>query len=185
MKFRAFISFDLGALPELVEIENSIKDTKADLKLVEPENIHLTLKFLGDTDESIVDDTENIMRKVIEGIEPFEIVLKGLGVFPNLNYMRVIWVGIENAERLAKIAKRLDIELERLEFKREKRKFSPHITLGRVKSQRNKELLQHLLKENVKREFTRVVVDNIRLKKSILTSKGPEYTTVREVRFEQ
>ena len=125
MSFRAFIAVDVGPLPRLLELSDMLGATKADLKLVEPENIHITLKFLGDTDEGLVDQIEESMAACSEGIAPFEISLENIGAFPNLNYMRVVWVGIEGAEPLEQMASCLNTAMKQLKFKSDKRVSSP------------------------------------------------------------
>ena len=185
MKFRAFISTDVGANPEFIDLESALDQTRADLKLVEPENIHITLKFLGDTEEELVEGIITAMQTAIEGIQPFTLKFVGMGAFPNPNYIKVIWVGMENVDNFVTIAKRLDTELKPLGFKPEKRGFSPHLTVARVKSRRGKDDLQKLLSQYKTHEFGKVHVDNIRLKKSELTPKGPIYSTVKELKFDQ
>jgi 2'-5' RNA ligase len=183
MKIRAFISTDIGAKPELVELEEVLRHSHADLKLVEPDNIHITLKFLGDTSEELVDDIAQAMQKSIEGITPFKLKLSNMGAFPNLNYIKVIWVGMANPEHLTTIAKRLNEELSTSGFKPDKRGFSPHLTLARVKSRRRREELQKILKDYKDHEFGEVEVDCIRVKQSPLTREGPIYTTLKELKL--
>lgn len=182
---RTFISVDIGALPGIVKVLDDLKNMDADLKLVEPENVHLTLKFLGDTDEKIVDEIAGVMEKSVNDVPPFRIKFSGVGVFPSMDYMRVVWIGVENAEKLGIISERLENDLSNLGFKREKRKFSPHVTIGRVKSTRNKGVLQNFLNENTEKDFGELDVKSIRLKKSVLTSKGLEYSTVKEAPFQK
>lgn len=182
---RAFISVDIGALPGIVTILDDLKNTDADLRLVKPEKVHLTLKFLGEIDENRIDEIVVAMEDSVKDVSPFRIKLRGVGVFPSMNYMRVVWVGVENAEKLGVIAERLENELSNVGFKREKRKFSPHVTVGRVKSQKNKGVLQNFLNENKEKDFGELNVKSIRLKKSVLTSKGPEYSTVKEMSFQK
>jgi len=98
-KFRGFIAIDIDPFPKLLEIEREIKISGANVKCVEPENIHLTIKFLGDTDESLIDRIKDIMNDSVKNMEPFEIQLKGAGVFPNERYIKVIWIGIKNGEK--------------------------------------------------------------------------------------
>ncbi len=158
MTFRAFISVDVESTPKLSEFEKRLKGSDAPLKLVDLENIHLTLKFLGETDEALIDDIVKAMTLSIENVEPFTMEMKGTGAFPNLNYMKVIWVGLENADALVTIAKTLDRELTKLGFKREKRGFHPHITMARVKGARKKNILAQVINEHKGR--------NIRLSES-------------------
>jgi len=89
-QFRGFISVDIGVFPQLLEFEKEIKETDANVKLVEPENVHITLKFLGDTNETQIDDIDRIMKDAVREIKPFNIQLEGAGVFPNRNYIIVL-----------------------------------------------------------------------------------------------
>jgi 2'-5' RNA ligase len=183
MTFRAFISVDLEPQSKLIEFWESLKATNVPLKLVNLDIIHMTLKFLGDTDEAKIEDIENIMKASVENIESFEVKLKGTGAFPNLNYMKVIWVGLEGAEPLISISKTLDQGLSKIGFKRDKRGFRPHVTVARVKGPKNKSVLANAINEYRDVDFGVKKVDCIRLKKSVLSRAGPTYSTVREVRF--
>jgi len=183
MTFRAFISVDLESYPKLEEFWERLKKSDAPLKLVALENIHMTLKFLGDTDESLVDDIEKLMITSIQNIEPFDVKIKGTGAFPNLNYMKVVWVGLEGVDPLISISRTLDRELGKLGFKREKRGFRPHVTVARVKGPKNKNILAGIISEYENVSFGVKKVDGIRLKKSVLSREGPTYSTVKDVRF--
>lgn len=180
-KFRGFIAIDIPTNKKLLEMENEIKNIQADLKLVEPENIHVTLKFLGDTDEEKIEEIQEIIKNSVKDIKAFSVKLKGSGVFPNKNYMKVIWVGLENAEKLKEIAEKIDKKLEPLGFKTEKRGFSAHLTLARVKSSKNKEKLLKIIEKYQDIEFATIDVKSIKLKKSDLTPKGPIYKTLKEI----
>lgn len=182
-KFRGFIAVDIPVNKKLIDMENEIKNTGADLKLVEPQNIHVTLKFLGDTEEEKIDEIEEIIKNSVKGLNPFNIKLKGLGVFPNKNYMKVVWIGLENAEKIGEIAKKIDKHLENMGFEPEKRGFSAHLTIARVKSPRNKEKLIQLFEKYKDFEFATIDVNSFKLKKSDLTPKGPIYTNLREVKL--
>lgn len=183
MTFRAFISVDLEPQPKLLEFWESLKRTNAPLKMVNLEIIHMTLKFLGDTEEGMVDEIEGIMKESIADVEPFEVQLKGTGAFPNLNYMKVVWVGLEGADPLIAISKSLDWGVSKLGFKKEKRGFRPHITVARVKGPKNKNILADVINKYGDADFGVKKVDCIRLKKSVLHREGPTYSTVREVNF--
>lgn len=182
-KFRGFIAIDIDVAPKVLEFEKEIEQTGADVKLVEPENIHMTLKFLGDLDEELVDQIENIMKDAVKEIDPFTIKLNGTGVFPNKNYIKVVWIGIEDGQIIETIAKRIDEQLSTLGFKKEKRGFSPHLTLGRVKTAKNKERLVKTIEKYEDVEFGEFEINSIKLKKSDLTPKGPIYTTRVDVKL--
>jgi 2'-5' RNA ligase len=179
--FRGFIAIDIEATPQITTYEKEIAKTGADVKLVEPGNIHITVKFLGDTDEYHIDAIEQSMKESVCAIKPFPITLKGTGVFPNRNYMKVLWIGIMDEGNIGTIAHAIDEKLEPLGFKKENRGFSPHLTVGRVKTARNKDQLLKVIENYKTVEFTIQKVQSITLKKSELTPKGPIYSTLREV----
>ena len=183
VKFRGFIAIDIDVNKNLVEFASEIKKTQADLKLVEPENIHITIKFLGDTDEEKIEEIKEIIKNSVEEIEPFEIKLKGSGVFPNKNYMKVLWIGIEKVEKIMEIAKKINNQLTKIGFEPEKRDFSAHLTIARIKSPRNKDKLIGIIEKYKEFEFESINVDSIKLKKSDLTPKGPIYTTLVDVKL--
>ncbi|HEC94735.1 MAG TPA: RNA 2',3'-cyclic phosphodiesterase [Thermoplasmatales archaeon] len=179
--FRGFIAIDIKCSSSLLGFINDLKKAPAQLKMVEPENIHLTLKFLGDTKEKIIPDIEEVMKQSTEDIPPFEVNLQGVGVFPNKNYITVIWVGMEKKQELTFIAEKLDELLQNLGYKKERRPFSPHVTVARVKRIKEKNTLLSLLEKYRETDFGKLKVDSIKLKKSDLTPKGPIYTTIREI----
>jgi len=182
-KFRGFIAIEVDAFPKILEFEKRIKDTGAIVKLVEPENVHITLKFLGNVDECQIDEIEKIMKESVESLDPFNIRIKSSGAFPNDEYIRIIWIGIEDSDELRTIATKLDDYLSQIGFKKEKRSFSAHLTIGRVKAAKNKKQLLETIMSYKDIDFGEVHVDSIKLKKSDLTQKGPVYSTIREVRL--
>jgi 2'-5' RNA ligase len=150
----------------------------AALRRVSPGNLHLTLKFLGEVKEELIPEISAAMEDALQGIEPFDAALKGLGTFPSLNYMRVVWVGIEkNRERLIEVQRSLDKRLAKLGFQRDKR-FHPHLTLARVKSPKGKGELREFIVQHADTDFGAVRIERVELKKSVLTPKGPIYTTI-------
>ena len=179
--FRGFIAIDIDASSKLIAFEKDISKTGADVKLVQPENIHITIKFLGDTNESHVDAIEQAMKASVQNITPFTVTLKGTGVFPNQKYIKVLWVGITNTAAIETIAKTIDTSLIPLGFPKEQRGFSAHLTVGRVKTARNKDQLLKVIEHYDKEEFSVQEIRSIVLKKSQLTPQGPIYSTLREV----
>lgn len=180
---RVFIAIDISPTPQIIQFSQSIVKTGADVKLVELENIHITMKFLGDTDEKYIDDIEHIIKKSVASTKPFTVTLKGTGVFPNQNYLKVIWIGIINGRELETIAEHIDVGCHSLGFKKENRGFSSHLTIGRVKTARQKQQLLEVIKNYADVTFSTTTVNSIKIKKSELTSKGPIYTTLREITF--
>ena len=181
-KFRGFIAIDIDPTERIREFSEDLRRANAKLKMVEPKNLHVTLKFLGETREDIVDEIEKCMRDAVKDLKPFKIKLQGVGAFPNLKRINVIWIGTEGKE-MEVIFRRLEDGLERLGYTKERRAFSPHLTIARVKSLNDKEKLISILGKYSREYFGEQIVESIKLKKSVLTEKGPIYSTVKEVRM--
>jgi 2'-5' RNA ligase len=179
---------DLAGLLELDEIFKAIDGVDGKIKKVEPDNVHLTLKFMGDTRIAMVHDIVDIMRDAVKDASPFSLSFKGVGAFPKRDYVKVLWVGVEGAEGIETvkgISRHIDKVLSHLGFKRDKRGFSPHLTVARVKFVRDKRALRHVFDAFEGVEFGKVDVASIKLKKSVLSPKGPTYSTVEEVEIKQ
>jgi 2'-5' RNA ligase len=183
---RSFIAFDIEdeeIRRRFSEAQRMLVGTGADLKLVKPQNVHVTMRFLGNITLPLVDAVYEAMRKV--SFTPFDIEIRGLGAFPRLQYARVIWAGIRRGkEQLERIFNQLEPQLRRLGFRADPRGFSPHLTIARVKSGRNKAELIHRIRESLDYEFGVVRAECLRLKRSVLTPKGPIYSTLREVCYQ-
>ena len=150
------------------------------VKWVRPGNIHLTLRFLGDTPEDQLPELRNLIDRTAASISPVETEAIRLGGFPNLNRPRVIWVGLApSAEPLAKLAAQIEQELRRVCFKAEEKPFRAHLTLGRVKDSRDLAALLNFLKTYKFDPFP-VTLDRLVLFQSVLTPKGPVYTRLHE-----
>lgn len=182
-RIRSFIAFDIDdvqIMKRFSEAQQMLVGTGADLKLVKPENIHVTMRFLGNITFSVVDSIHEAMQNV--SFSPFDVEIRSLGAFPKLQYARVIWAGIsKGAEQLNNISGQLEPKLRELSFRPEAKGFSPHLTIARVKSGRNKSELIHCLRNSVNYEFGVIRARCLRLKRSILTPKGPIYSTLKEV----
>jgi 2'-5' RNA ligase len=180
---RSFIAFDLDnpqVRGKLTEAQNLLSKTDADVKLVEPQNIHVTMRFLGDITPSMMDKIDKEMQAVV--FKPFDAEIKGIGAFPNPKYARVVWAGIQQgAEEFGKIFSQLEPRLRSLGFAPDSKGFNPHLTIARVRSGRNKENLARFLSEMNTFEFGKIRAEVLRLKKSVLTPRGPIYSTLKEV----
>ncbi len=185
MSFRAFISADIAPNDDLASALRELSGTRADLKIVRPELLHLTLKFLGDTDDGLKDEIITRMGQTAKGVAPFKIRLKGMGAFPSMSNIRVVWVGIEDGKLLEEIAGRLDSSASELGFVRDKRGFVPHLTLARARSGKGMGNVQDMLRRNPATDYGTYIIDKILLKKSVLSPQGPTYSTVAEVPLER
>jgi 2'-5' RNA ligase len=179
---RSFIAFDLESqqvLTKLTEAQALLVKTGADLKTVEPENIHMTIRFLGnvklDTVEKIFEEMKRIQ------FVAFDVKIHGLGAFPTPKYPRVVWAGItQGADQLRSVFSQLEPRLEGLGFSPDPKGFSPHLTIARVRSGRNKAELGRVINENSEYDFGVVRAACLRLKRSELTPRGPVYSTLKE-----
>lgn len=180
---RSFFAFDIEdhkIVRRMSEIQGMLANTNADLKLVKPQNIHLTIRFLGDIQTPMVDAIYEEMKKV--HFSPFKIEIRGVGAFPKLNYPRVIWAGImKGSKELKDVFGELEPRLRGLGFKPDNKGFSPHLTIARVRTGRNKVRLADLIRELEDYEFGIVNAECLRLKKSDLTPKGPIYSNLKEI----
>ena len=167
---RLFIAIDI---PE--EIKNQIKEIKEQIKIdgkanfIDAEKIHLTLKFLGDVPDSQAEEIKQSLSKI--SFEPFEAITSELGVFPNENRIRVIWLGLKNHEHLKLLKQEIDKALP--DFK-DDHDFHAHLTIARVKFLNNKqELLEQIKKIKIQPKTFKIT--NFKLYKSTLTPEGPIY----------
>jgi len=181
-KVRSFIAVDVadGAiLKRITDCQAELTRTGADLKPVESENIHATLRFLGEVQVPLLDQVKSELAQV--AFQSFLVELRGVGAFPSPRRPNVVWIGItKGGEELQGIFSRLEPRLRGLGFAADRKGFSPHITIGRVKSGRNREALYSGIMGMSDVEFGSMTVESIRLKKSTLTPKGPIYTTIYE-----
>ena len=184
MPFRAFIAADLPAMPPILALARALREASRDLRVVAADHLHLTLQFLGDTEEGLVPEIASVMREACAGVPPFTIRVQGTGAFPNLARPRVLWVGIVGGEPLGLMARRLGDGLAALGFERDARGWSPHVTLARVRGGRDLDRAKSLLQGHAQERFAEVRIEEIRLKKSVLQPAGPAYSTVEAVRLE-
>jgi 2'-5' RNA ligase len=181
MSFRAFISIDLARIQEVEDLIVALKNADPTLKVVDPGQIHITLKFLGETSESKVPGIVEAMREAAQGIEPFAVPLRSTGAFPSKNRIRVVWVGLNDTMPMGTMATRLDESLAQQGFDRERRPFAPHLTVARTRTETSNPSVRQIIDTNAQNDFGTVYVDRIRLKKSVLTQCGPQYSTVEEI----
>ncbi|AWR95085.1 RNA 2',3'-cyclic phosphodiesterase [Acidianus brierleyi] len=179
---RLFIAVEIKQIPTILSLINSIKQTNADVKLVDPENIHLTLAFLGEVEDLKLSRIEDSMNSV--KFSKFNIVLRGTGAFPSISRPRVVWIGIEKGfNNMKDIRAQLVSNLKLNGIKPEDDKeFVPHITIGRVKGPRNLSELSSFIIKNANELYGEMEVNEIKLFKSTLTPKGPIYEVLYAIR---
>ncbi|MBI5427625.1 MAG: RNA 2',3'-cyclic phosphodiesterase [Nitrospinae bacterium] len=180
---RVFIAVDIPpfAREKIAEIQNGFKALKLDVAWVQPGNIHLTLKFLGNVDPRRIVEIKGRLKAVAERSPGFRATLGEVGVFPGADRPRVLWVGLDNPDgRLAALQKSVEEELALAGFPPEPRKFSPHLTFGRIKSPKGKAELRNALDGHLETPSAPIDVSSVKLYKSQLTPKGSIYTVLEE-----
>jgi 2'-5' RNA ligase len=182
---RLFVSVDVDELAEgIASVQEPFADA-AGLRPTDPSQAHVTLKFLGDTEESRLPAIREALATAVEAadVTPFDATLGGLGVFPHLEYISVVWLGVREGAgtaELTRLHETVEAELTALGFDSEDHDFTPHVTLGRMDHAGGKELVQELVRERDPTVGT-TTVSEICLTKSTLTEDGPRYEPVARV----
>jgi 2'-5' RNA ligase len=171
-------------LRKIEEVQGDLRSIHADVRWVNPEKIHLTLKFFGNIEESRIDPIFTSIEEPIRNTLPFSLKVRGVGVFPHLKNPRVIWMGlVDEREVFISFQKQIEIQLEKIGFQPEDRPFHPHLTLGRMKSSRGKEELVGKMERHKEEEFGDLKVERVVLFKSDLKPSGPIYTSLKEMKL--
>ena len=183
---RTFIAIDI---PEklrktIANLQSGLKGLGGKITWVKPENIHLTLKFLGNTEENKIEIIAEKLEQAVLSFNRFEIKFKAIGAFPNFRRAKVFWVGcVENKDTLTELANKIDQLMSEVEFEREKRQFSAHLTIGRVRDHRGIEPVITMLQQEKYFAGENFVVKEVSLIKSELTRQGPIYTPLKKIQI--
>jgi 2'-5' RNA ligase len=186
-RIRTFIGIDIGEeiRDRLVSLQESLTAIEPEVKWVEPENLHLTLLFLGEVDQRETIDICRAAQKAIQSMPSFVMSVEATGCFPNIRRPRTLWVGVGKGSAEVK-AVHDAIETPILEmgnYRRETRGYTPHVTLGRVKSDRPADELAKALQKHQTWNAGEVTVDNVQVMSSVLGSDGPTYTVLGRARL--
>ena len=189
---RSFIAIELPDELKLglAQLEAQLKMSKQPwVKWVDPYSIHLTLKFLGSTAIDRISEITRAMEGAIQGISPFYLEVKDLGVFPNLRRVQVAWVGISGeVDKLSRLQQHLESNLARLGFAPETRPFTPHLTLARLRNRASLDERQSfgqlIATTKFKATYT-IKVDAISLIRSQLTREGAIYSRISSVKLKK
>ena len=183
---RAFIAVELSdQIKETIRnFQEHLKPSGCDIAWVKPENVHLTLKFLGDVKMKMIPSVTETLANSCRDLRSFDMALTQPGVFPDLRHPRVVWIGLDDTEgKLGQLAGSLETALGNIGFKKEKRAFQAHITVGRIKSGKN---IQRLSESLERYQLPAGIIQNIRsicLYKSVLTSSGSIYSILTSYSF--
>lgn len=183
---RTFIAVELPSeiKNQIARIQAEFKKIPAQVSWTKPDNIHLTLKFLGEIEEKQLNPVTEATRSGCKGVKKFKISLKGVGGFPNLRQPRVIWIGTQDgAEELISLQGKIETELEQAGYSKEDKKFRPHFTIGRVRIPENIERLALAL-EKTEFQAEDIDIDRVTVMKSQLSSGGSIYTALGKIDLE-
>ena len=180
---RCFIAIELNKeiKSALLNAINILKEKDGKVRWAKPLGIHLTLKFLGKIKSEFIPKIESVLKITSKKHTSFSLNIKGIGTFPlRSKKPRIIWAGIEENESLASFQEELDKNLIELGFAGEKRKFRPHLTLGRIKSHNRIDKLLSEISNYQEFEFGKKSVSKVALFESILKPSGAEYRKIIE-----
>ncbi|MDH4161187.1 MAG: RNA 2',3'-cyclic phosphodiesterase [Nitrospirota bacterium] len=181
---RLFIAIELpeSLKQEIGTVREQLRKSGADANWTRPEGIHLTLKFLGEVEESLVPLIKGSLAAACRGIGKFRIEIAGAGAFPNLKAPRVLWLGVQgDVEKLGALQASVEDGMADLGFEREERKFSPHLTLGRVKFPRPRDNWQDRISEIRDVQLGGFEAGHVSLMKSELRRDGAVYTEMARI----
>jgi 2'-5' RNA ligase len=183
---RSFLAIELPKpiLRKIEEVQGDLRLTHADVRWVNPEKIHLTLKFFGNIEESRIDPIFRSIEESVQNTLPFSLKVRGVGAFPQMKNPRVIWMGlVEEGEVLSSLQKQIETQLGKIGFQPEDRPFHPHLTLGRMRSGRGKDELVGRMEKHKEEEFGDLPVEKVVLFKSDLRPSGPIYTPLGDMKL--
>lgn len=174
---RIFIAVKVNPEESFLEMISSFKSAlfNESIKWINPENIHITLAFLGNTDEILIKDISSMLKKVCRNSGNIELTIRGTGIFRNIDDPRIIWTNIDHSENLLKLTDIILTGLTNMNIKLEDKPFKPHITIGRIKHLNNKESFRKLTEQYQNTELQRLHINEVTLYESILLPQGPKY----------
>jgi len=179
---RLFVSVDLdGLADEVAAVQERLADAEG-LRFIDPTQAHLTLKFLGETDESSLPELREELAAAVAdaAVDPFEASFGGLGVFPHLDYISVVWLGVREGAgdaELTRLHRAIEDRTVALGFDPEDHEFTPHVTLARMEHAGGKDLVQEVVRR-ADPDVGTMTVSEVRLTESRLDGDGPTYDTV-------
>lgn len=177
---RLFAAIKIHPSVKFLSLYNDISSSLSHerIKWVEPENMHLTLKFFGETAEERIPSINKALETAVSQSKPFNLKIENTGLFGSRYDPKVIWFGIEKQTELDTLAKNIFAELGKCGFEADRQNFVPHLTIGRIKELKDKQLFQQLIGKYNKMDIQAENVNEIVLYESILRREGPLYVEV-------
>ncbi|MCS7238388.1 MAG: RNA 2',3'-cyclic phosphodiesterase [Thermoguttaceae bacterium] len=187
-RIRTFIAVEVDSYvrQRALDLMDILRTAQADVKWVEPENLHITIKFLGEVLSRDIYHICQAVQKAVAQIEPFPLVVAGAGAFPDVIRPRTIWLGLsEGEEQLARLQRSVEDALLPLGFPREGRPFKAHLTLGRVRrASPGLARLAQLLRDQASFSGAETFVEEVVVFSSELTPEGPIYEPLATLRLQ-
>ncbi|HHL39943.1 MAG TPA: RNA 2',3'-cyclic phosphodiesterase [Deltaproteobacteria bacterium] len=185
-RIRAFVAVEIPDFlrDELRRLARELRRGGSAASWVRPENVHLTLKFLGQVDEALVGPLGEAVAGAASGVRPFRLTTGRVGAFPSLAAPRVVWLGVEPCEALSLLHRRIDDALGELGFERESRPFRPHLTLCRIRSAAEGRRLGRFIGRTAPAVNASFLVESVTLFKSVLGAGGPRYAALARARLD-
>ena len=181
---RLFIAIEIPdeIKTELMEVQHRLRNSGVEASWPRPEGIHLTIKFLGEVSEEKITEILKTLRHTVEGAVPFRLEVGGVGAFPGPKNARVAWIGLSGeTEDLARLQVIVENAMARIGIAREERKFTPHLTLGRIKYIRSRDRWLKAMEEIKDIKLPGFDVVSISLMKSELKPSGAVYSEVGRI----
>lgn len=175
---RAFVGVPVPPEPALATLLEGLAALDADVKVVSPAQLHVTLSFLGDVPEDAA--LAPAIDEATRGVRGLTITLRGVGAFPTTRHPKVVWAGIQRPEAIAELASRVRDALSRAGWPGDNKEFRAHVTLARVKSHRGEAAVNSFVAEHANQELGEVSANVVRLYRSQLSREGPSYAVLHE-----
>ena len=182
---RTFIALELEnekVKEEIFRMQKELLSLGIEAKPVEQMNLHFTLRFLGEIEESVTKRVTSALSEI--KCEPFRVAYMGLGAFPSISRINVVWVGVDetSSKNICSLWEKVELGLENVGLRREER-FDPHLTILRIKSGLHRVELADTLRKHSNTFFGEEQVSKLKFKRSVLTPKGPIYSDLHILDF--
>lgn len=181
---RVFVCIELSESlrSEIASQLSVLRSIRTEVRWVERRNLHITLKFLGDVSRGRVDTVMEVLEVCAKDARAFTVNVEGIGAFPSVANPRVLWIGVTRGlKEISALASSIDAQLSCEGFTRERRDFSPHLTIGRAKSPKNTDELNYALSKMQQAYFGEMKVGTITVMESKLYNSGPVYSPLRRI----
>lgn len=185
-RIRCFVAIEIPSTikDRLAQIQDILRESIRQASWVNPKNFHLTLKFLGEVEQSQLDTVEDAIGQVAMNHAPFALQVGGIGAFPNLTRPRVLWCGVKiGAAQINELAREINLELDWCGYPRDERTANPHLTIARIKGRQDLRPFADTFNRYEIIEDASMTVHGITLVRSQLHSKGAVYTPLKSCRL--